>query len=229
MKKTTCSILAVILLSINAFSQNTERIYVKGGSNRWVELNKVIFLYPTFVNGLVEMKNGQRFTRPLNYNRILATVQFVNERNDTLAIADESAVSQVTIGDDVFIFTPACLRSLTKGKVKLFVHEKMKVGDVQKVGAFGIPNSGSAIENVDQVQTYQRNFDIDINETIILSKATYFMIETDKHDYLVANKKNITRVAPDKSNEIKEYLKTKNVNFNKQEEVVELVNYISGL
>lgn len=211
------------------FSQATERLYIKGGSARWEELNKAIYLYPTFVSGFIEMKNGQRYLRPLNYNRIMTTVEFIDEKNDTLALADESAVSHIIIGEDLFIFTPACLKAVTKGKVKLYKHEKMKIGDVQKVGAFGMPSSGSSIESVEQFQTARRSYDIDVNETIILTKATYFMVETEKHEYLPLNKKTILKAAPDKENEIKEYLKTKNVNFNKQDDVVELVNYVSGL
>lgn len=229
MKKVVICLLPVLFVCTTVFSQATERIYIKGGSARWEELNKAVYLYPEFVSGLIEMKNGARFTRPLNYNRILTTIEFIDENKDTLALADESSVSQIIIGDDVFLFTPACLKSVTKGKVKLYVHERMKVGDIQKVGAFGIPNSGSSIENIEQIQTSQRNYDLDVNETIILSKATYYMVETDKHEFVQANRKNILKAAPGKEDQIKEYLKTNNVNFNKKDDVVDLVNYISGL
>lgn len=229
MKKIISFFLAVILFTFSVRSQITERLYIKGGSARWEELNKVMYLYPQFVSGLIEMKNGQRYTRPVNYNLILTTIEFISEKNDTLALADEAAVSQVIAGDDVFLFTPACLKTISKGKVKLYVHEKMKIGDIQKVGAFGIPNSGSAIETVEQIQDPRRTVDMDVNETIILTKATYFMIESEKHEFVPANRKNILKVAPDKENEIKEYIKNKNVNFNKKNDLIKLANYISGL
>lgn len=229
MKKNICVILAVCFSYLSVFSQTTERFYIKGGMNAMEEFKKVIYLNPQFQNGMVELKNGQKFTRSLNYNFILGTVEFINERNDTLAIADETAVSSVIIGNDVFIFTPACLRTISKGKVKLYAYEKMKIGDVQKVGAFGIPNSGSAIATFNRIDTYTNPYNIDVNETIIITKATYFLVETDKHEFVPITKKTVLRTAPGKESEIKEYIKEHNVNFNKKAEVQELINYISGL
>ncbi len=228
MKKLLLTLLAFVLYA-SSYSQVMDRVYIKGGSYALDEFKKVIYLYPNFVDGMVELKNGQKVLRPMNYNRIEATIEFINDGKDTLAIADESAVSQVTVGEDLFLFTPACLRAISKGKVKMYIHEKMKVGDVQNIGAFGIPNSGSGITKNQQVNMNNQNFDFEVGETIIISKATYYLIETDKHEFIPANKKNILKVYADKKDAINDYLKSKNVNFNKLEHLQELANFISGL
>jgi hypothetical protein len=206
-----------------------DRVYIKGGSYAMDEFKKAIYLYPNFVNGMVELKNGQKILRPVNYNRIAATIEFINDGKDTLAIADESAVNQVIVGDDVFIFSPACLRAISKGKAKLYIHEKMKVGDVQNIGAFGIPNSGSGITKNEQVNMNYQNFNFEVDETIIISKATYFLIETENHEFIPANKKNVLKAYPNKKDAINDYLKSNNVNFNKQAQLQALAEYISGL
>lgn len=211
-----------------SYSQATERMYVNSGPDQWEKFMQAVYLYPAFKEGMVEFKNGQRYIRPMNYNRIAGTVEFISEKNDTVAFADEAAVGHVNIGGDVFVFTPFCMRFLSSKKVKLYVHEKMKIGDKQKIGAFGIPNSGSAIETVDRIDDNQRSYKLNLNETVILRKSNYYYIQTSTSEILPANRKNVANLFPD-NEKVKSYLKTKNVNFNKEADLRELVNFLDTL
>ena len=220
---------AFIFGTQQSYSQAIERIYVNSGDDQWDNFMLAIYLYPSFKEGMVEFKNGQRFTRPMNYNRIGGTVEFISEKNDTVAFADEAAVGHVNIGGDIFVFTPACMRFLSSKKVKLYVYEKMKIGDKQKIGAFGIPNSGSAIETVDRIESNQRSYRLNPNETVILRKATSYFIQTATSDIMPANKKNVLNLFSGNQEPVKAYFKDHNVNFNKQSDVVELVNFLDTL
>ena len=146
----------------------------------------------------------------MNYNKIAAAVEFINEKKDTLALADEASISLINISGDVFVYSPVCLRLLSSKKVKLFVYEKMKIGDKQKIGAMGIPNSASAIESVEKIDTYQRSYDIDLNETVILSTATSYLIQSATSEIVPATKKNILSLFSKNEDVIKEYIKSCN-------------------
>lgn len=221
-------VLVFVIIS-SSFSQPTERIYIQSGSKAWDNFVQAIYLYSSFKEGMVEFKNGQRFIRPMNYNRIAATVEFINDKNDTLAFADEASVGHINIGGDVFIFNPVCLRLLSSKKVKLYVYEKMKFGDKQKIGAMGVPNSGSAIESVEKIDTYQRSYNIDVNETVILSKSSSFFIQTATSEIIPASKKNVLSLLPDKESAVKEYIKSKNISFNKASDLMEMVKFLDEL
>ena len=211
------------------FSQTvTDRIYIKGGSSAYEEFLKTIYQYPAFIPGIVLLKSGQRFYKPLNYNKINAAIEFINEKNDTLTLAQEETVNTVIINNDVYFYTPACVRIIHNDKAKLYKYEKMKVGEVQKIGAMGIPNSGSAIESVSQIDTHERSYDIDINETIILSRAATYLVELPDHQFVPANKKNFLKAYPTAEGDIKEFTKSKNTNFNKESDLVELVTFLDG-
>ena len=214
---------------ISSFAQATQRIYVNSGADQWDNFMLAIYLYPSFKDGMVEFKNGQRFTRPMNYNRIAGTIEFISEKNDTVAFADEASVGHVDIGGDVFVFTPICMRFLSSKKVKLYVYEKMKIGDKQKIGAFGIPNSGSAIETVDRIESNQRTYRLNANETVILRKSTSYFVQSATSEILPANKKNVLSLFPGNDEPVKEYLKTHNVNFNKESDMIGLVNFLDTL
>ena len=221
-------ILVLVVISLS-FSQSTERIYIQSGSTAWENFIKAIYLYPSFKEGMVEFKNGQRFIQPMNYNKLAATVEFINDKNDTLAFADEASVGHVNIGGDVFIFNPVCLRFLSSKKVKLYVYEKMKFGDKQKIGAMGIPNSGSAIESVEKIDTYQRSYNIDVNETVILSKSSTFFIQTATSDIIPATKKNVLSLFPANESAVKEYIRSKSISFNKASDLMEMVKFLDEL
>jgi len=221
-------VLVVVVISAS-FSQSTERIYIQSGSTAWENFIKAIYLYPSFKEGMVEFKNGQRFIQPMNYNKLAATVEFINDKNDTLAFADEASVGHVNIGGDVFIFNPVCLRFLSSKKVKLYVYEKMKFGDKQKIGAMGIPNSGSAIESVEKIDTYQRSYNIDVNETVILSKSSTFFIQTATSDIIPATKKNVLSLFPANESTVKEYIRSKSISFNKASDLMEMVKFLDEL
>ncbi|HUQ67428.1 MAG TPA: hypothetical protein VM101_14790 [Flavitalea sp.] len=213
----------------SGFSQTTERIYIKAGNDVWENFMKAIYLYPSFKEGMVEYKNGQRFLRPMNYNRIAGAVEFIDEKNDTLAIADEAAIGHINISGDVFVYSPVCLKFLSSRKVKLYSYEKMKIGDKQKIGAMGIPNTASAIESVEKIDTYQRSYNIDINETLILSTTTSYYIQTGTSQITAATKKNVLTLFSKNGVEVKEYIKSNNISFNKHGDLMKLVSFLDQL
>lgn len=217
---------AALAFTITCFSQTvTDRIYVKGD---WREMMNTIYLYPNFKPGMILFKNGQRFYKPVNFNRFIATIEYL-ERNDTLLLADENAVNAIIVDNDVFLFTPACLRTIYNGKVKLFKYEKSKMGDIQKTGAFGVPNSTTAMQTIDKIDTYQRSFPLDIQESVIVSRAITYLIETPDHKYVPASKKNFLKAHSGNESKIREYIDEHNINFNKENDLMELVKYTEGL
>ena len=222
-------VVAAFLLTSSSFSQATERIYVNSGPDQWDDFMKVIYLYPSFKEGMVEFKNGQRFVRPMNYNRIGGNIEFISEKKDTVTFVDDAAVNNVNIGGDIFVYAPVCLRFLSSKKVKLYIYEKMKIGDKQKIGAFGIPNSGSAIETVDRIESNQRSYRLNPNETVILRKSTSYFIQSATSEILPASKNYVLSLFPNNQDPVKEYFKTHNVNFNKSSDLLELVNFLDTL
>ncbi len=218
-----------VTLCLYSFSQTTERIYLKAGSDQWERFLQTIYLYPSFKEGMVELKNGQRVMRPMNYNRVATTLEFISDKNDTMAFADESAVGHVNIGGDIFIFSPICLRALSSKKVKLYVYERIKIGDKQKIGAMGVPNSTNSIETVEKIDTYQRSYNINLNETVILAKTTSYFIKTDNSELVPANKKNVLNLFAKNDTQVKEFLKSKNTSFNKESDMLELVKFLDEL
>jgi hypothetical protein len=171
-------VLCVISCSLSA-QVLRERVYVKGGPEFWDNLSAQMYLYPSFEDGTIEYKNGRTFNRPLNYNRLLGTVQFIGDKHDTLVIADETEVKSVKIGGDQFFFEPNCIQLVQDGKIKLLKSVRLEPTDPQKVGALGIPTSTGGISSYDQLFTARGIYQLSVNEVLVCRKMTSFYITTE--------------------------------------------------
>ena len=206
-----------------------ERVHITGGSELWQNFTKEMFQYPSFRQGVVTYRNGQVFERAMNYNKVLETIQFIDEKNDTLAIANEGAVKDITIGEDVFVFLPVCYQVLAPAaEVKLYKHEKMRIADIRRKGLYGIPNTSAAIESLNQVYSWMSSYQLDVNELLLLSKTTEYYIMGENEELIPAGKKNVLRRFPGKQKQVTEYVNAHSISFSKEEDLVKLVKFISG-
>lgn len=206
-----------------------ERISIKGGTSLWPNFVKEMYKYPAFVDGVVEYNNGQLFKRPMNYNKILATVQFI-ENGDTLALANEQNVKTVSIGTDVFVYRPKCYQDLSQGgKSKLLKSQTLRIADIRRVGAYGTQNSTSASESTNQMYISGNNLNLDVGETLLLYRVTSYLIDASPNEMLPATRKNVMMMYPKHEDKIRDFMKTKNTNMNKEEDVLELAQFLSQL
>ena len=219
----------LILISITTIAQtSTKRIYIKGGNSARENFMNEIFLYPSFQQGIVEYKNGQRFKSNMNYNRAIGNIEFISEKGDTLSMSDEENIAFISFGSDKFVYGPMCLQIVKfNEKVSLLKHETVKIADKLKTGAYGIPNSSGTIESIDRLDTRGNFNQIEINENLLVTRITTFYIEDEKGEIYVASKKNILNIYPKKENAVKSYIKENSVDFSREDHLINLVDFIS--
>lgn len=230
MKKTNL-LLLVCILSLQAYSQtSTQRVYIKGGSNARENFMKEIYQFPAFEPGLVEYKNGKQYKSVLNYNKVLAGIEFIDEKGDTLALTDESSVNKVVIGSVTYLYNPSCMQVVKDdGTLKLLKAEKLRMADTQKTGGYGIPNSTGTIQSIDRVDTRLNYNQIEINESLLLNKTTNFFIQYEQKNLVPASRKNILSMFPKQEEAIREFIKMKKTDFSTEEHLIELTAYLSSL
>ncbi len=175
-----CGIFAAIISA--SYSQTSvERIYIQGGKDALKNYMEEIYHYPKFEMGTVEYKNGRRSMGRLNYNRVIGNIQFLDEKGDTLALANPESIHNVSIGNDRFIYTPDCLLEvIIKKKLGLVKHESIKIADKQKTGGFGIPNTSGTIESIDRTHITMNIGLMDVNEKLLLRKTTSYFFQSSQ-------------------------------------------------
>ena len=231
MKKVMIVLLIITAAAPLLAQKSIKRIEIQGGNSAWENFYREIYRYPTFEYGLVEYKNGRQFKGLLNYNMVLGTVQFIDEKGDTLALNNEDQIKEVTIGGDEFFYVlPDCMEEVKDaGKLKLVKNVRIRIADKQKVGGLGITNSTGTIESIDRLDTKVNYNQIDINEKLLLSKTTKYYLETKKKELIPSSKKNILSLFSRHESAIKEYIKKNQVDFSREDDLAELTGYLSQL
>lgn len=228
--KRNCIITAcAILIYATAVAQtSTQRLYIKGGSNARENFMKEVFKYPSFEPGIVEYKTGHRYKSNMNYNKVLGTVQFIDEKGDTLSIANEESIKTMNIGNDVFIYAPNCLLAIKNtGKTSLYKNEMVRIADKLKTGGYGIPNSTGTIQSFDIVDTRLNFNKIEINESLLVSKVSTYYLENDKGEIFEASKKKVLDMYAKHERAVKAFIKSRNLDFSKEEHLLELTDFLS--
>ena len=223
-------LIALLFLSVGAFAQKVENISVKG-SEVHDFIKKEVYRYPEFRNARVYFKNNDSAGGKMNYNYMLQTMQFIGPQKDTLIIADEANIKYITIGLDSFFYDNGFYEWVaSSSRSKLLIKHSLKLmAGSQKVGAYGIASASQSIQSQDAFRGFIGTAGLDINEEFQFVKETTYYIRAGKKggEIVTFTKKNLEELFPKKEDKIEEYIKQNKVNFNKEQDVVDLYVFVS--
>lgn len=223
-----CFVYAVLCCTVS-WAQTPVTYTVKAGVNVLdVVPVKDIYQYPAFVPGTVMFKDGRSSPGRLNYNCLNAEMQFISPKGDTLSLADEQTVRYIVIDADTFYYSEGYVR-LIKGGGSVKLGEKVFFKEfVQKPGAYGLSSATTASNTLTSILA-KRSVDLDISQEIVLVKNTSWFMANKFNDFMPADKKNIVKILPRQKQAIDEYLRKNDVNFNKEEDLKRLTDFLNGL
>src|ERR1041384_1024475 len=105
-----CCICA-ILLGVAGMSQRPKTYTVPAGVDvKEIVPVKEIFQYPNFIQGVVVFRDGTSAPGKLNYNRLVAELQFIDPKGDTLSLANEKNILIALVGTDTFYYNEGYVR-----------------------------------------------------------------------------------------------------------------------
>src|SRR5687767_2406958 len=217
-----------LICTYGLFSQGFNTFVVKSGEDL-TNVYKYIYRYPKFEYGKVYFINGDVSAAKLNYNFLIETIQFIDPKGDTLALANESALNFISIGTDTFFHN-------SKGYIeqiadytftKLLLKEKITSSE-EKIGAFGIPSS---TQNIDAKKTLiaDQNYKLKVNENLILSKEKHYYFNDVDFNILPVNKKNLLKVFAKEKGKIENYLGSNNTDFNNEQDLKKFFTYLKTI
>jgi len=230
MRTTTLIILAIFIFNQNIFAQK-ERWTVKAGEETTQSIpDSIKFLYPHFATGFVHFKDGKISRAPLNYNLLVEEIQFISTDMDTLSIADEATIKLITINNDSFYYDKAYLQTVTgNSSIKLAKKESLKIADVQKMNVFNQPSSTASTNTVTHVyRAVGPSVELNARANIVLVKQTSYYIGDKYNHFRPATKRNVLKMFSGKQPEIENFLNKNKITFNKEDDLMKLVNFLQG-
>jgi hypothetical protein len=210
---------------------------VKAGSRlRDVISIEDIYEFPSFSKGVVQFKNGRPGVSKMNYNRYSGEMEFL-EGKDTLNLMEKETVKHVTISDSVFYVHPeyGYLQPVAEMKSTILAKKEfIKLVDRQKGGAYGTMNSTSAIDSYTSLVNANGNsvyggrmLELVANEDMIYRTGILYYFGDEKGNFVHADKKAVLKLYPKKKSFLSEYLKSHEVDFDKEADLKALLTVIS--
>ena len=218
-----------ILLSVAVTAQRLKTYTVPAG----VEVKEVvpaneIYQFSQFVQGLVIFKDGTSAPGRLNYNRLIAEIQFIDPKGDTLSLANEQMIRTAIIGTDTFYYSDGYVRQLAGGS-RVKIGERIAFKEyIQKPGAYGFSSATTATNNL-SVLLNRRSVDLNVSQELVLVKNTNYLVGDKFNAFVVAEKNVILKMFPDNRSAIEDFIEKNKISFIKPDHMVQLGKFLDTL
>ena len=220
-----CSLLLVV--AVNAQRPKTYTVPA-GVEVKDIVPAREIFQYPDFKQGVVIFRDGTSAPGKLNYNRLVAELQFIDPKGDTLSLANEKNILIALIGKDTFYYNEGYVRQLTGGQ-HLKIGERVAFKEfINKPGAYGLSSATTATNTVSDLLNL-RSQKLEVSQELVLVKNTNYMVGDKFNWFVVADKNTILRFLPDKRAEIEDFIDKNKINFKNGDDLVKLAKFINSL
>ena len=166
----------------------------------------------------------------VNYNNFLQVMKYIDEKGDTLEIANADDINYIAAGADTIFYDDGYYEWVaTSGTARLAVKHTYKEGPKALVGAFGTSSPAKNLESHTKIlNDGASSKDLSPDEVVTFSKETTFYISSingKRNNFVVASKKNIDNLFPKKK--VEDFIKENKLNLNKEEDLIDLMVYIS--
>lgn len=188
-----------------------------------------IYQYPQFMPGTAFLKDGRKAPGKLNYNLLVAEVQFIDPKGDTLALNMDDQLQHLVIGKDTFYFDKGYLEQVTTGGGVKLAKRTYFSSNHQKEGAYGVSSPSSSSTSISTINIQDKTYTLKVAEDVILMKNKLFYFGDQNNHFYHAEKKNLLKLVPKNKDKVEDYLKANNVNFSSEDDLVKLVAFLKTL
>jgi hypothetical protein len=204
------AIASIIFLLTQHIQAQTEVIRIKAGediSNALSAYGK--YRFASFTKGRLYYEYGKTATAKFNYNYLLEEMQFIDPATgDTLSVANPDQVRLIQFDSTVFYYNEGFMEILKDyDTVRVAMKQKLKIS-FEKIGAFGQPNTSSAIDN--HLTYYDRSSFSKLTikqDAVVKKEITWYLVTGGRERPVKADKAGFQKLYPNHASDIKQFLK----------------------
>ncbi|MBI5008913.1 MAG: hypothetical protein HZB98_04550 [Bacteroidia bacterium] len=189
------------------------------------------FLFPQFKEGIVIMKDGQKFTAMLNYNMV--EERMITEHDGIYRYSKNPlSIERILVENRLFIpYENAFYEILSSGSVTLFLQNKANftpkgndVGYGAKNRSVG-PTASQRFELTPVTQQYGEVVKIDLPQDVDITPASVYWVSKGDQLEKFSSERQFIKLFPEYEKELKEFFRIENINIRKREDVIKLGNF----
>ncbi|HEV8084354.1 MAG TPA: hypothetical protein VGP55_14200 [Chitinophagaceae bacterium] len=218
----------LLLNSIAAQNKKTYRINsIKEDSS---DLIRSLYRYPQFQKGFVAFKNKPLASANLNYNYLSGQILFTTPKGEAMELSKPETLEYIAMGVDTFYY-------VDKGYVEMITHypiinlskkETIKFNGEEKKGAYGTYSSTTTASSINTISRENVNQKIPVDENTIYARSTQYYLSGRLNNFIPATKKSFYKIFSKDETKLSEYLKSNSVHYNKEEDLLKLLEYLQS-
>lgn len=219
----------LILWSFSLYGQDDRTIIVKKGTTLLDYVSpSERYLYPEFKTGKVLFKTKSYLGIKLNYHYLNGEIEFL-KNPDTLVISDKRDLMSIIIDQDTFYYDNGYILLIKSGRLKIGLKESFEFKDYIKKDGIGSTSSAGSSTSYSSVSTGSGLHALTADADLIFRRTKTFYIMSPKGDFDLYNKKNVCKMFPKDKDKIKSYLKSNDIKFDSQEDLLKLTDFLVTL
>jgi len=218
-----------ILSGLYLSGQGNQLITVKAGTKVAdyfpVEIR---YRYPDFKPGKLVYANGKFSSANFNYNLLMGEIEYIQSR-DTMRLLNKKDISSIEIAQDTFFYDKGYIELIYGGRIKVGLHQYIKLKDILRKGAMGSTNRSVAIDTYNSVPLDNNLYGIFPNEDWVFQRIEEYYFSDSSGELVPFSKRNVLQEFPEKKKAIEAYLKSDRINFNSGEDLIRLARFLGEL
>lgn len=228
-------LLTAVMMVSGLMAQDSTIIFVKAGQSiTEVATPARMYRFPNFTQGKIAFKDETASEGRLNYNLFNEEIEFISQ-NDTLAIAKQQMlnIDYVAVNNRLFYFNNYFKQGYLEEVVdadmgKLLKRERFALLKREKIGGYEQPSSTTVIESYGSFTNDQGIMETNllVKENLTFIKKTDYFLSDKYNRVFPANKKNLFKVFSKNKVEIEKYLKSTEIDFQKEEDLKRLLQHL---
>lgn len=226
MKTTSAFLLCITLLlgGVTSHAQLYEKTIIPPGDS----ISKYYsYLFPSFETAVVKMRDGKSFEYQINFNMLLCDMQFINRKQDTLAITNPEEIDSVILDSCSFIYDykQGYLQILAMSDASSLAVLRQSTFEPVQVGAMGAQRRSGGIEMYNSISNRQGTIPLQVNSEIYAYRNTKFLLIHKNGETENAGRSAFIRIYDGDKRILDQFVKKNRIDFNKPEDLVELFRF----
>jgi hypothetical protein len=185
------------------------------------------FLFPEFSNGKVRLKNGNIQALELNYNIVSEKMVYKKEAN-LYDVVNTEIIDTVFIKESKFVPAGQAFHEvLLVAPVSLYIQYKGELIPPGTVAGYGGTSQVSNTKNLTSVNLSMGYYNLKLPDDYTVKSDQIFWINKDGNLQNYSTERQFLKLFPDKAAELKEFIKKQRIKFDRPEDQVRLVEYLT--
>lgn len=188
----------------------------------------VHYLFPEFVPGVVEMKDGIKERAMLNYHRLTEEMVFINQGRK-MAITQEEMARIDTIRIDnrrFFVYEGRFVELLHQGGFALFADHRGRVRLPGRAAGYGTTSYTAVSSSYLKLAFPTEVYNLQLPEGLTPESFTFYYLKKEGETHHLTTLAQLRRIYRDKLDRLRAYQRENVVDFDKPEAVLGLIRYL---